>query len=63
MTAGDHSELATVQRMFAAFAAGDQAEEFDSGTGIGVRGKVAGHELALGNTALMTQLGVDVVRW
>ena len=38
----------------------DKPEDFDSGTGIGVRGKVEGRELALGNTALMTQHGVDV---
>jgi P-type Cu+ transporter len=38
----------------------DKAEGFDSGTGIGVRGKVGGKQLALGNTALMTQLNVLV---
>ncbi len=36
----------------------DKAEGFESGTGIGVRGSVGGKPLALGNTALMTQLGV-----
>jgi len=36
------------------------AEAFDSVTGIGVRGRVEGRELALGNTALMDELGVDV---
>jgi len=38
----------------------DPCEDFDSATGIGVRGTVAGHALALGNSALMQQLGVDV---
>lgn len=36
------------------------AQDFDSDTGIGVRGKVDGHALALGNTALMQALHVDV---
>src|SRR3546814_818020 len=35
-------------------------DEFESGTGIGVRGIVEGKRLALGNTALMQQEGVDV---
>ncbi len=34
--------------------------EFESGSGIGVRGSVEGRRLALGNTALMEQVGVDV---
>jgi P-type Cu+ transporter len=38
----------------------DKAEGFESGTGIGVRGTVDGKQLALGNTALMTQLNVSV---
>jgi Cu+-exporting ATPase len=38
----------------------DKPEQFDSASGIGVRGTVAGKRLALGNTALMEQLGVDV---
>jgi Cu+-exporting ATPase len=38
----------------------DKAERFNSESGIGVRGLVAGKALALGNTALMQQLGVDV---
>jgi Cu+-exporting ATPase len=38
----------------------DKPEQFDSASGIGVRGAVAGKALALGNTALMQQLGVDV---
>ena len=38
----------------------DKAEGFESATGIGVRGKVGGRQLALGNTALMTQRGVAV---
>ena len=35
-------------------------EQFESGTGIGVYGVVKGQRLALGNTALMNQEGVDV---
>jgi Cu+-exporting ATPase len=35
-------------------------EQFDSASGIGVRGNVDGKALALGNTALMEQLDVDV---
>ena len=35
-------------------------EQFDSESGIGVRGTVDGKSLALGNTALMEQLGVKV---
>ncbi len=38
----------------------DKAEQFDSASGIGVRGLVAGKTLALGNPTLMQQLGVDV---
>jgi P-type Cu+ transporter len=38
----------------------DTPEQFDSESGIGVRGIVAGRALALGNTALMQQLGIDV---
>ncbi len=38
----------------------DKAENFESGSGIGVRGTVGGRKLALGNTALMQQVGVDV---
>jgi len=38
----------------------DKPEQFDSESGIGVRGTVAGKALALGNTALMEQLGVEV---
>ena len=38
----------------------DRAEEFDSATGMGVRGRVAGHVLALGSAALMAEVGVDV---
>jgi Cu+-exporting ATPase len=36
------------------------ATDFESSTGIGVRGLVGGRRLALGNTALMEQDGVDV---
>jgi P-type Cu+ transporter len=35
-------------------------EEFESATGIGVRGRVDGHALALGNTELMREAGPDV---
>jgi Cu+-exporting ATPase len=35
-------------------------EGFESGSGIGVQGTVAGRKLLLGNTALMQQRGVDV---
>ena len=35
-------------------------QEFDSASGIGVRGMVEGQRLALGNTVLMQQQGVDV---
>jgi Cu+-exporting ATPase len=35
-------------------------EDFDSESGIGVRGQVEGKVLALGNTALMDQIGVGV---
>lgn len=38
----------------------DTPEHFDSASGIGVRGVVAGQALALGNKALMRALGVDV---
>jgi Cu+-exporting ATPase len=38
----------------------DKAEGFESGTGTGVRGKVGGKTLALGNTALMEQDGVAI---
>ena len=37
-----------------------QAVDFESSTGIGVRGVVEGQKLALGNTALMEQDGLDV---
>ena len=35
-------------------------EDFDSVTGMGVRGKVDGRALVLGNTTLMSDVGVDV---
>jgi Cu+-exporting ATPase len=38
----------------------DKAENFESASGIGVRGKVGGKNLALGNTALMMQNNVAV---
>jgi len=38
----------------------DQAYAFESGSGVGVRGRVAGHELLLGNTALLLQAGVNI---
>jgi len=36
-----------------------QATNFESSTGIGVRGQVDGATLAIGNTALMAEVGVD----
>ena len=38
----------------------DKPETFESASGIGVRGTLGGKALALGNTALMDQLGIDV---
>jgi Cu+-exporting ATPase len=38
----------------------EKPENFESGSGIGVKGHVAGQILALGNTALMNQIGVSV---
>jgi Cu+-exporting ATPase len=38
----------------------DKAENFESGSGIGVQGQVAGRHLVLGNTALMQQLNISV---
>ena len=38
----------------------DKVEDFESSTGIGVHGRVVGKLLALGNTALMEQAGVQV---
>jgi Cu+-exporting ATPase len=38
----------------------EKVERFDSESGIGVLGSVGGAELALGNTALMERVGVDV---
>ena len=38
----------------------EKAEQFDSASGIGVKGVVGGKALALGNATLMQQLGVDV---
>lgn len=37
-----------------------KVDQFESSSGIGVRGIVEGQKLALGNTALMKQAGVDV---
>ena len=37
----------------------DAAEQFDSASGIGVRGRIAGRTLALGNTVLMQQSNVN----
>ncbi|WP_370654645.1 heavy metal translocating P-type ATPase [Rhodoferax sp.] len=39
----------------------DKPDNFESGSGIGVRGQVAGHQLALGNATLMQQIGISVV--
>ncbi|WP_158246726.1 MULTISPECIES: heavy metal translocating P-type ATPase [unclassified Pseudomonas] len=36
-------------------------DTFESGSGIGVRGQVDGHQLQLGNTALMDEAGVDII--
>ena len=38
----------------------DKPQQFDSASGIGVRGSVGGKALSLGNIALMEQLGIDV---
>ncbi len=38
----------------------DKVDSFESSTGIGVRGSVNGKQLALGNTALMSQLNVQI---
>jgi Cu+-exporting ATPase len=38
----------------------DAVQEFESSTGIGVRGTINGQLMALGNTTLMNELGVDV---
>jgi Cu+-exporting ATPase len=38
----------------------EKAESFESESGIGVHGRVAGREVAIGNAALMSQLGVAV---
>ena len=37
----------------------EKTENFESGTGIGVRGVVGGRKLALGNTVLMQTEGVS----
>ncbi len=37
-----------------------KADEFESGTGVGVRGSVGGKKLALGNAALMADLNIDL---
>ena len=38
----------------------EKSDGFESSTGIGVRGSVGGKQLALGNTALMTQLRISI---
>ncbi len=38
----------------------DKVDKFESSTGIGVRGRVNGKQLALGNTALMEQLNIKI---
>ena len=38
----------------------DKPENFESGSGIGVRGQLDGRQLALGNTTLMQQMNVSV---
>ena len=39
----------------------DKAEQFDSASGIGIKGVVSVKTLAIGNATLMEQLGIDVV--
>jgi Cu+-exporting ATPase len=38
----------------------ETAQDFDSVTGMGVRGQIAGQALALGNKALMAEVGADI---
>ncbi|MDP3008181.1 heavy metal translocating P-type ATPase [Methylotenera mobilis] len=38
----------------------NKVENFESSTGIGVQGRLNGKQLALGNTALMTQLNIQI---
>ncbi len=38
----------------------EKAEQFDSASGIGVKGVVGGESLAIGNATLMQQIGIDV---
>ena len=38
----------------------DKSENFESASGIGVRAEVAGHQLALGNSAFMQQVSVSI---
>lgn len=38
----------------------DRADAFESATGLGVRGRIGGREIAVGNRALMDTAGVDV---
>jgi Cu+-exporting ATPase len=38
-------------------------EEFDSVTGFGVRGRIDGSDVALGNTRLMEQVGAEITQW
>ncbi|MDP9043664.1 MAG: heavy metal translocating P-type ATPase [Pseudomonadota bacterium] len=38
----------------------EQSERFESSAGVGVQGRIAGRAIALGNTALMRDLGVSV---
>ncbi|WP_338110563.1 copper-translocating P-type ATPase [Pseudomonas indica] len=49
---------AIVERARSAGLALSAAEDFESASGIGVRGQVDGHRLQLGNTALMADAGV-----
>ncbi|MDO8283708.1 MAG: heavy metal translocating P-type ATPase [Rhodoferax sp.] len=41
----------------------DKVDGFESSTGVGVRGTLGGKQLALGNNALMAQLGVATEVW
>ncbi len=38
----------------------EEPRDFEASTGIGVRGRVAGRKVAIGNSALMQELGIDV---
>jgi Cu+-exporting ATPase len=50
---------AIVEGAEAAGAARQEATEFEAVTGKGVRGQIDGHAVALGNTAMMQEMGLD----